>query len=134
MQEILFRGKCINNNEWTCGTVEFHLIDGDLAQTKQETFITYDIMDKIGKVFRYRNEVIPETIGQYININDENGIKIFNDDVVEFTYFNCQYKAVVRFNKGCFELYWKGSMDESHSIHVRFAEHLKVIGNIHDNP
>ena len=126
MQEILFRAKRKDDKQWVYGSLVADEYIMDYQQAKN-----FDI----GGWFEGQmHEVIPDTVGQYININDENRIKIFKDDIVEFTYFNCLYRAVVRFHKGCFELYWKGSMGESHSQHIRFAEHIKVIGNIIDNP
>ena len=72
MREILFRGKRVDNGDWIVGFLEFHLVDGDLTKTKQDAFITYDYMDKIGKVYRDRFDVIPETAGQFTGVKDKN--------------------------------------------------------------
>ena len=61
MCEIKFRGMSISG-EWVYGTVQFHLVDGDLTKTKQKAFITYDDMDAIGKVYRHTVEIIPKTV------------------------------------------------------------------------
>ena len=127
MQEILFRAKRKDNEHW----VEGSLVASEYILDHKQESKYFDI----GGWFEGQmHEIIPKTVSQYIGINDENKIRIFKDDIVEFTYFNCPYRAVVRFHKGCFELYWKGDMGESHSVHVRFADHIKVIGNIIDNP
>lgn len=70
-REILFKAKRIDNNEWVEGFyVRLPLVHYD----KTEELIT----DKTGTSY----EVDPSTVSQYVGIEDINGNKIFENDVV----------------------------------------------------
>jgi len=86
--EILFRGKRIDTGEWVEGTVEFHLIDGDLTKKDKKAFITFEEMDSIGKVYRFTFEVDPKTVGQYTNMWDGFGNGIYAGDIVAYNNTN----------------------------------------------
>ena len=122
MREILFRGKSILDNKWIYGTVEFHLVDGDLTQTKQDAFITYDSMDKTGEVYRDRHEVDLATVGQFTGLTDKNGEKIFEGDIV----WNGVFKAKVEFSKGYFYPFTQSD------ICTFYQGECEVIGTIYD--
>lgn len=132
MREILFRGKTKNTNEW---------VYGDLVRLK-------DGNKEIPHIYGF-GEVIPETIGQYICLDDKNRKKIFEGDIVR--YLNTEllkdskdYKGftfVVVFYNGAFSSLntkYYGTYGEHE---VAFAdqdwglemEHCEVIGNIHDD-
>ena len=152
-REIIFRGKRIDNGEKVEGTIEFHLIDGDLTMKHKKAFITFDKMDSIGKVYRFVFEVDPETVGQYTGLKDSTGKRIFEGDILEFEDLGeegYEYKegfdfintASVVFVKGRFELenFWSdnsGVMEEMGNDHDEFIgvfSGSKIIGNIHDHP
>ena len=70
MREIKFRGKRKDNGEW---------IYGDLIQTKEGIYILPQNSSIYSMGFI---EVIPETVGQYINIKDSKKREIYEGDWV----------------------------------------------------
>lgn len=52
----------INGGERVVGYLTQHLIDGDLTKTKTRSFIQWDTMDEIGKVYLNKCEVDSDTI------------------------------------------------------------------------
>lgn len=124
MREILFRGKPrrLNAYEWVHG----HLLHHD---------------ENISKIYSeeidYVVGVIPETVGQYTGMTDENGTKIFEGDIVSFKRVNALGLTTSRI--GDVRYY-----DELPIFYIMATtgdawdwvecEQIEVIGNIHDNP
>ena len=112
MREILFRGKRMDNGEW---------IEGDLVHS------VYKIGDTCVGKFGWTlgmHQVDHYTVGQYTGLNDKNGKRIFEGDILSL---RTGRPHVVRFEDGAFVL-------ENTAIPMRFAIKFEVIGNIHDNP
>ena len=133
MREILFRGKRSDNNEWVFG---HYLVAAGMP------FISvFGITEPV--------LIIPETLGQYVGLNDVNGRNIFEGDVVidmfsnstsakrayavifsteEIASCGCCYKSFV--GSG-----FVGELEEGewHLDRCNLME-CEIIGNIYDNP
>lgn len=116
MRRILFRGKNLFG-KW---------IEGDLIQ-----YIIY------GKMHIARNswgaggqEVVPETVGQYTGVTDENGNKIFEGDIVWDNYE--EERGIVQWDNDTVRFIITCS-----TFTVDFdsvcGEELEIVGNVYDN-
>lgn len=134
-RERLYRGKCVDNNEW----VESESINKQI--------------DMYGKVHIYMGlpvhcesspkqitiewvEVIPDTVGQYTGKDDKKGKKIFEDDIVTGLFnFGLEIKSVCMFNDGSFGLKARQCGAERFNPFASMCNiQYEVVGNIHDNP
>jgi uncharacterized phage protein (TIGR01671 family) len=136
MREILFRGKAIHrdegchrteyqNGEWVYGLVT-KLYDEQFKNLPAEMTNTNGISGI---------EIDYKTIGQYTNMLDKNGKKIFEGDIVDFSKRpdNGDYGAVIydadetEFGIEYYNIY--RSLGKNY-----YPENIEVIGNIYDNP
>lgn len=137
MREILFRGKRKDNGEW---------IEGYPVKLGRESFSDperYGICNKAiplggsGVCYNLKiDEVVPETVGQFTGLIDENGRHIFEGDIVDVVY-DIAYVGVaaeriglfvVVFDDGCFMKQKK----DGGLFHFIPSDKCKVVGNIHD--
>ena len=132
MREILFRGKCLHDNEWFEGESilqnnDFTLIAKAVTLGINEKGIANLIRDSIF------NAVIPETVGQYTGLTDKNGTKIFEGDIVLVYYSDGLIE------KGCIgwsdiSIRYTFASPDGSGYGIDVTDTFEVIGNIYDNP
>ena len=151
MREILFRGKRIDNGEWVFGFYSalpdcvgiVHMIETPKANP-DETNVTYF--------------VDPSTVGQFTGLVDKRGSRIFEGDIVRWTWEkhriighqSCYYDGhyfgallVVRWLPAGYMLCPTNDKDLDHPSaggkvdnysFWNYQGGLEIGGNIHDNP
>lgn len=123
MREIFFRGKRIDNGKWIEGYYWTNGIDNHFIKVikdKSGNFVSNAINNNF--------EVESNTVGQYTGIEDANGKKIFEGDIVRcWGGEQCQgyheFEEEITVNDMTYDAYYVGQWDG-----------CLVIGNIHDNP
>jgi uncharacterized phage protein (TIGR01671 family) len=128
MREILFRGKDFSgviNHSWCFGSLD--------TTEDDRAIIIY--LDRFGN--KCRIFVNPETVGQYTNLKDKNGTKIFEGDIVDVLY-DVNYIGVAAERIGVFEVVFHNGcfMKQKGGVRYHFipSDECTVIGNIYDNP
>ena len=123
MREILFRGKVKLPNSYRGYNLSYR--DRDWV---------YGLMnsnESIGGIF-----VDTKTIGQYTGLTDQDGIKIFEDDILQVTYHGDEIARVcVYYNFAmylCSVIYGDIDFDTLGMLNANYQ--LEVIGNAYDNP
>lgn len=139
MREIIFRGKRTDNGEWVEGAYyKQTLYYGDPCE--KHYIITSTESLGYDRALEYY-EVDPETVGECVNIPDENGVMIFEGDFVQIceevkTCFGLKDGAV-EYHKGNFLI--KGNNEGLIAsllalVDIYYVMRGRIIGNIHDNP
>lgn len=146
MREILFKAKRIDNGEW---------VEGYLFETNDNSYIAYNGQFDDDLLLSPQNIFIPvdkTTICQYTGLTDENGNKIWENDVLRFEDigeegyeykegFDFINRARVEFAEGRWSLIDfvsenSGVMEEmyNHAEFMEFWQYCEVVGNLFDNP
>lgn len=114
MREIQFRGKRVDTQEWTFGSlVNCH--NGRMGIVSMTKYCEENGIEAI------IDEVLPETVGQYVGIRDATGQKIYEGDIIRDWRGLREVKFEIFDNRQGYEI----ELEDSD---------LEVIGNIHDNP
>lgn len=142
-REPLFRGKRVDNDEWVYG----YLVEAvNCITDKKVTFIMEQDVTYFGYgEFACSFEVKPETVGEFTNLTDKNGNKIFEGDIVKVSRkltINIGYPypklietsaptrivvVIYSVELGCFCLSEKYNTD-----YETITSDCEVIGNIYD--
>ena len=135
MREILFRGKTLDGR-WVEGSYGHSTIIGE------DTYVATIIYSNDTNLFVADwDEVVPETVGQFIGMYDKNGKKIFEGDIIRTVTFgfDCdkfitEVKFGARSGVQGFYLANGRSMFYFGQKNKNVMDDTEVIGNIHDNP
>ncbi|MDR2510850.1 MAG: YopX family protein [Spirochaetaceae bacterium] len=141
MREIEFRGKSedgtfCNNKGWCYGGyvndkegtwIVLCLIDGGIKYKDEQI-----VPPNEEEIIHTAVPVLRNTVGQYTGLNDKNGVKIFEGDIVRYTesplYDPEVFLGDVSFKNGCFMVNFPTSLE------YLGDSAFEVIGNIHDSP
>lgn len=123
MREILFRGHRIDNYEW---------VEGFYACYRKRVYI----VEMVNELVVTWHEVHPETVGQFTGLIDDDGMRIFEGDIVSGLFcFGMKKNALVTFEDGAFGLEWyRGGMAHFDAFTSICNVSYHVLGNIYDNP
>lgn len=135
-REILFRGWNKKNKKWLYGYYfayrGYHFISPDVLKDLSTPLDEY-LVDA-------------DTVGQYTGMKDANGVKIFEGDIVRFSYITdgierieieCLAKVVFKdgsFMIKCVKGHIHNSMQRALFAMDYFNIKVEVIGNVTDNP
>ena len=119
-RERLFRGKRIDNGEWFVG---FDI----WSSWFDENIVTLSDHKEIVRVD-------PKTIGEFTGAITNNGVRIFEGDLIDRPNWVVTYSTGMKCCSGM-QVGWYIQRDNGESwAPLENVELLRVIGNIHDNP
>lgn len=128
MREILFRAKREDNGEWVYG---YYVHLPDAAGSVHIMHVRAQNPDENNNV----HYVIPETVGEFTGMTNEDGTRIFEGDIVE--NIETGMRALVQYfpEHAAFMLWCRSETVNQieYAGEISFFE-IQVIGNIHDNP
>lgn len=124
MREILFRGKRTDTGEWVIGQLARYNSRLDVANMVDEHEMLVPVHTK--------------TVGQFTELTDRNGTKIFDGDIIIIFYESdgedFRETKKVHYNpKECcwYPMRWDECCE--YCDHYTEVKSIEVIGNIHDN-
>lgn len=127
MRKILFRGRCADSGEW---------VESDCVMQDKKC----DILSSPVELWNWEKKrwfaVFPETVGQFTAVLDNNGVGMFEGDIVTaILYHSMPVYSVVTFRDGAFGLEWKrGGVKVFNPFTSLCNVVYEVVGNIYDNP
>lgn len=127
MREVLFRGKRADKNEFVYGA-----FCPKSSDTPFGPLVDCPSIIKLDKPFDgYWFDVVPGTVGQYTGLEDVNGTKIFEGDIVDILTEN-EDLAVVEYGDAGFIVIAESFATDF--LNGLSGADVEVVGNIYDNP
>ena len=136
MREIEFRGKEEVTKEWVYGDLISNLWCNAKTGKPDTSIIPMDSDITEGyEIQEYIVDVIPETVGQFTGLNDKNGKKIFEGDILSSSEWSCLCEVI--WNGGGFTI---KQGETTQNLKTNLEDYYgnefeaEIVGNIHDNP
>lgn len=127
MRQYWFRGKSKETGEWVEGYYACESNHSCFHSRCKHYIFRDEFMDwNLGGLCQY--EIIPETVGQYTEMEDKNGRKIFEGDIV-----NCVTGDFDGSDKYVYNFEITDIADFEQMGFLNFCYEIEIIGNIHDN-
>ena len=131
MREILFRAKRLDNGEWVEGLL-IHICLFSINENEEidEEYVLG--IQRLNKSY----QIDPTTLCQYTSLEDMNGKKIFENDIVEVWEDDekCDYIIVWDDCILAIEAETRDGRYRNNTFSLHAVDSICVIGNIFDNP
>ena len=128
MREILFKAKMINDGEWVYGSLITNLNNMAFIGLNDCIYST-GFNNKPNAINSHIFSVDPETLCQATGLDDSEGNKIFEGDIVRFE--NTIHLYECKWNKHRYEFAWYSDGRYVYPI-GDMRQGLTITGNIHD--
>lgn len=126
MREILFRGQRLDTKQWEYGN--YNNVNGKAYIFPEDAPDSYD-----------NYQVDPATVGQYTGLQDMNGKRIFEGDIVKCNNKVEEYIGLVDWDmcnpSMCIRHKNKRGFDDvEYDFIICGNMTIEILGNVHDNP
>lgn len=135
MRKIKFRGKRIDNGEWKYGDL-LHIVGGCVIYhgSQKESELIEDRPNLAIELYMDEvSPVTPDTVGQFTGVKDDNGIEIFDNDIILINNSGVAIVTYVDFILSYIAVFIDKDKDNIMLCDLLDDEYV-VIGNIYDNP
>lgn len=141
MREILYRGKRTDNGEWVYGSLleqkyRYFQMDSSNEYRKFIANSTFENQRGYGQKINLQFEIVEvdkETVGQYTGLDDKNGTKIFEGDIVKGKAFMTkEYTRHIGEVKNICQSFKSVGINKYKGMHAEINGLFEVIGNIHE--